>query len=109
MPKKAPANVSKSAAIRDYKTSHPDAKPKAIAAALNKSGYDVTAQYVSMILSTDRRKAGTAKTRTATAKFTRGKGSTVSVDDVLAAKKLVNEIGGVEAAQAAIEAYRSLL
>ena len=108
--KKTKKSMSKAGAIRDYKAAKPDSKPKEIAEYLNSQGFDLTAQYVSMILSNDRRKNGTARTRTATArvKSTGRKPGNLSIDDVLVAKSFVDQVGGIEAAQAAVEAFAKI-
>ena len=113
--KKQPT-LSKASAIRDYKSTNPNAKPKEIAESLAKEGYEMTPQYVSMILSNDRRKSGSTKSRSSGAGNTsfgrRGRPpksrGTVSVDDVLVAKQFVGEMGSVEAAQAAVSAFAKL-
>ena len=112
--KKAAPTLSKSAAIRDYRASHASAKPKEIAEALNGSGYEVTPQYVSMILSNDRKKSGTSKKRGRPAgSKAKPKASTssqqVSMDDLLSAKQLIQSSGGVEQAKAALAAYEKLI
>jgi predicted nucleic acid binding AN1-type Zn finger protein len=110
--KKAAPTQSKSAAIRDYRASHATAKPKEIAEALNGSGYEVTPQYVSMILSNDRKKTGPSKKRGRPA-GTKTKSSTsgqqVSMEDLLSAKQLISATGGLEQAKAALDAYQKLV
>lgn len=106
--------TSKAGAIREFSKSNPDAKPKAIAEALNAKGYTMTAQYVSMILSNDRRKAGKAKTRksTSVAVASVGRRSSsnngLSVDDLRVAKSFVNQVGGIAAAKEAVDALAEL-
>lgn len=102
MARRSKKGASKSAAIRDYKTDHPDSKPKEIAESLNQAGYKITPQYVSTILSNDRTKTSNGRRR-------RGIGASPSMDQLLAVKKLVNEVGGVEAAQQAIAQYSRLM
>ena len=111
--KKKPSQ-SKSDAIRSYKNKHPEVGPKAIAEALNKQGYDVSAQFVSTVLSNDRRKVGLTRSGSAG----RGKLSAVkssarptgklTVDDLIVAKTFVDQMGGVEAAKAAVDTLAQL-
>jgi hypothetical protein len=56
-PEKA-ADPNKSAVIREYKATHTTASPKMIAEALSKQGVDVTAQFVSTVLSNAKKKGG---------------------------------------------------
>lgn len=56
MAKKASAN--KSQVIRDYKAANPSAAPKEIAESLSKTGVEVSAQFVSTVLSNAKKKAG---------------------------------------------------
>jgi hypothetical protein len=103
MARKSKKGASKSAAIRDYKSAHPDAKPKEIAENLNQAGFKITPQYVSTILSNARGKSGQRRRRRG------GIGATSSIAPLLAAKKLVVELGGVEAAQKALAEYGKLM
>lgn len=103
MPKKAKSGPNKSVAIREYKAANPEAKPKQIAEAL--SGLNVSAQFVSTVLSNDKKKGKGAK---------RGpkpgsKAATTDLQSLLHAKKLVTQLGGVDAARAAINALAQLL
>ena len=98
------SNQNKSLAIRQYKIEFPDAKPKEISDVLEKKGFDVSPQYVSTILSNERRKNG----------ITNGGmmllgSSRFSVDDMYLAKQLVGKTGSVKAAKQAIECYSKLL
>ena len=61
MAKKVDGQVNKAEIIRSYYAANPNAKPKAIAEALKEHG--VSAQYVSITLSNDRKKAGKPKSR----------------------------------------------
>lgn len=101
MARRSRKGVSKSAAIREYKAKHKEAKPKEIAANLNQAGYEVTPQYVSTILSGDQRKANGSRRGPRVVRS--------SFENLLAAKKLVSEVGGVEAAQEAIAQYSKLM
>lgn len=88
-----------SAEIRKYVAANPKAKPKAVAEGLAEAGIKVTPVYVSTIVSNDRRKSGKGKRR--------GRKAAASVkgdlvETLLQAKKLVDTLGGIDAAKAAL-------
>lgn len=98
---------NKSLAIRDYKAAHDDAGPKDIAAALSKDGVKVTAGFVSTVLSNDRRKDGKVKKR-------RGRRPAAAagqdaLTNLIQAKKIVDQMGGIEPARKALDALAKLL
>lgn len=120
---KKSSGASKSQVIRDYCEANPKAKPKEVAEALATQGFVVTPQFVSTIRSNAKRKktarrpgrpAGSASTKRA------GRGSAsrpaaakgkedVSIDSLLKAKKIVQEMGGVEDARKALDALSKLM
>ncbi len=106
MAKRTKTRGEKSAAIRDYKTNHPNAKPKEIAETLNQSGLKVTPQYVSTILSNDRRGRRTVGRPVGRP---RKSGAGGAFNHLLAVKRLVSEVGSVQAAQDAISQYSKLI
>ena len=88
--------VNKSAAIRDYKASHPDAKPKEIAEALTaKHGVTITASAVSTTLynAVKLKKSPSPKSKASAS-------SGVSIE---AAVELVKAAGGLEQAKAMLD------
>src|SRR5262245_44934916 len=96
---------NKSEAIRAYKSTHKRAKPKDIAEALGNEGIKVTAAFVSTVLSTARRKKGKGGRR-ASAKPA-GSGSDYS--HLIQARKLADQMGGLEKARAALDALAKIL
>jgi hypothetical protein len=108
MAKRAKKRGEKTQAIRDYRTSNPNAKPAQIAEELNKVGLSVTPQYVSTILSKDK-KTGKGKRRGRPPGRKPAAARTASFDNLLAAKKLVEKAGSVEAAKSAIAQYSELM
>lgn len=110
MAKKAAAGPNKSEAIRNYKSSHASAGPKEVAAALNEQGVKVTAGFVSTVLSNAKRKGGKGKR-----KGGRPKGSTTTVtrgdalSKLVLAKKMSDQLGGVEKAREALDALAKIL
>lgn len=112
MPKKKKA-PNKSQLIRDFAARKPEAKPSAIAAALNKKDVDVTAQYVSIILSNDRRKNSTnlhgqSKGVRKTRATNNSPDNDVALKDLMRIKQLVEDFGSIERADAAMSAFRNL-
>ncbi|MFM1903494.1 MAG: hypothetical protein RLZZ440_1394 [Planctomycetota bacterium] len=89
-------------------------RPVTIIAALQKRGIAVSSPQVSMVLKRmgfrprRRKKAGQAAAGpvSANAKPARGKASKISVEDLVAAKKAISRLGGLDRALAAIEALR---
>ncbi|WP_164101753.1 hypothetical protein [Candidatus Laterigemmans baculatus] len=132
MAKRSAGGPNKSAAIRQYLDSNPEAKPREIVDALKEQGLEVTPAFVSTIKSKSsgggtsapkkrrgRPKAaaqGAAKTtspRTASAPATKrgaaaAGGDTVSVDGLIRAKKLAEELGGVDKVRAALAALEKI-
>lgn len=110
MAKKAAAGPNKSEAIRNYKSSHGSAGPKEISAALNDQGVKVTAGFVSTVLSNAKRKGRKGRRKGGRPK---GSGAGVGRKDALSklvlAKKLSDQLGGVEKARAALDALARIL
>lgn len=92
---------NKSLAIRQYKADFPEAMPKEIAEALSRKGFDVSAQYVSTILSNERRANGRTGRSPAAGQFT--------LPDLHLAKQLVLSTGGVKEAHLAVDCYAKLI
>ncbi len=91
--------VNKSEAVRDYYAQHPDAKPKAVSEALAERGIKVSPASVSTI----KFQASKKGTLPASAAGRKGKparsGGGADFQRLLAAKELVEKVGGVEAAK----------
>jgi hypothetical protein len=115
--KKVAKELNKSAEIRKVATSMKEKgekpRPVAIIALLKKQGIIVSSPQVSMVLKKmgfrprRRRKAGAARPAVASTAGVRKQGSgQISVEDLIAAKKLVSHFGGTERALAAISALR---
>lgn len=100
MKKGSKKSGSKSQAIRDYKAAHPDAKPKAIVAALAEMKITVTPATVSTTLSMDKRKS--KKTR-------KSKDNSSTLETLIQAKKMADQMGGVAKAREALNALAKIL
>jgi hypothetical protein len=104
--------ISKSQAVRDYLAQHRNAMPKEIGPAIKAAhGIDVSPQFISMIKSKFRKapKRRGRKRRTESFATTRRRGrpsngARFSIDDLLSAKKLAQQVGGVDRAQQLIQA-----
>jgi hypothetical protein len=98
MAKKQAASKSKSVAIREYKAKNPYARPKEIADILGQQGVAVTPALVSTILSADRKRSNR-----------RALSRPASVEQLLLAKRLADELGGLDEARNALDALAKLL
>ena len=108
MAKRGRGGVNVSQLVRDYKSQHKRSKPKDIAEALNGQGVKISAQYVSTILSNARRKKG-RKVRGTTAGASDNARGGIDVAQLVKAKKLVDQLGGVGPAKKMIDALAKLL
>jgi hypothetical protein len=99
---------NKSQLIRDFKAANPSAAPKQIAEALGKSGLDVSAQFVSTVLSNAKKKGG--KIGRPGRKPSRPVGVPLdNLQQLIQVKKFVDQIGGLEKAKSAVDALAQLL
>jgi hypothetical protein len=120
---KVSKDVNKSAEIRKVATAmkarNEKPRPVTIIEVLGKQGVEVSSPQVSMVLKRmgfrpRRRRKGAAKaaggvavvTTKGNAKAVRTKATKISVEDLVAAKKAVSRLGGLDRALAAIEALR---
>ena len=106
MAKRGRGGVNVSQLVRDYKSQHKRSKPKDIAAALNAQGTKISAQYVSTILSNARRKKGRKGRRAAVAA---SNGGGLDVAQLVKAKKVVDQLGGIDEAKKMIDALARIL
>lgn len=115
--KKASKGVNKSAEIRKLASAMKEKgekpRPVIIVATLKKQGIDVSSPQVSMVLKRmgfrprKRRKNGAAAPPAAAArKAGAGRAGDISVEDLIAAKRLVGQFGGADRALAAIAALK---
>ena len=87
-----PPKKNKSELIRSYKAKHPDAKPGAIVEALK--AHKISYGLVSNVLHTAK---GKKKSKTGRKPSHNGDG--LNLESLLAAKKLVAQLGGIEHAK----------
>ena len=109
---------TKSQAVRDYIAEHRSAMPKEIGDALRDQGVDVSRQMISNIKQQMKRKRPGRKPRRGAAKAAgrrRGRKPAagagkleISMLDLLAAKDLAAQLGGVDAAKRAVDVLKKL-
>jgi len=107
--------VNKSQAIREYLEQNANAAPKDVAAALQGQGVRVSSQLVSNVktMMGRRAKRGRGAARRKTTRRTTGRGgrvgvASISVQDLMDAKRVVEQVGSVEAVRKALDALESL-
>lgn len=113
--KAARSGVNKSQAIRDFAAQNNSSSPKEIVAGLAAQGIEVSSQFVSTILSNAKRKGkkgrrgrrGRPAANAAAAPANTGGG--VSMKNLIAAKRFVDQFGSVKEAKAAVNAIADLL
>jgi hypothetical protein len=100
---------TKSASIRNYKSQNPTAKPKEIAEALSKAGEKVTPAFVSTVLSNDKRRGKKRKGGRRKGGRPAGAGGMRGFENLVQAKRLADQMGGVAKAKAALDALAKIL
>jgi hypothetical protein len=108
MAKKAKSGPNKSLEIRNYKAANPTASPKEIAEALTKEGVPVSAQFVSTVLSNAKKKGGKVGRRGRKPGRKPAAAAGGNYDHLIKAKKLVDALGGIDKAKAAISALAQI-
>ena len=96
-------------AIRQYKDANPTAAPREIAEALSKTGVEVSAQFVSTVLSNAKKKGGIVGKRGRKPGRPAAAAPASNIQQLIQAKKLVDQLGGVDAARAAVNALAQIL
>ena len=100
--------VNKSEAIRDYLAKHPDAKPKAIIAAMKGRGITVSDSLANAV-KYEKGKSGKKKvTKAPVSRGAKAASGSLSADDLLEAKSLADRLGGIERAKDALETLQKL-
>jgi len=102
----AKRKVNKSQKIRDYKAANPNEGPTAIAKALTAQGLKVSPRQVSTTLTNEKKKKGGVRRKKRRTKVAAR--SKVSVEQILQAKKLAEQMGGVVKAKAALDALSKI-
>jgi hypothetical protein len=106
--KKVPEEtVNKSQAIRDFAEAHPKAGPKETAAALGEQGIDVSAAFVSTV-KTQAKKKRKGRGRKKVVGRAKPAGHTFDASTLVQAKKLAEQMGGIEKAKAALAVLAKL-
>ena len=111
MARKKASGINKSQVIREYLAKNPDASPKQVVEALGADGIEVSEGLASNVKYTSRNKVGTARRRgRPPGRLTRTtrNGASVTAEDLLNAKKLVDNMGGIDVARRAIDTLEQL-
>lgn len=98
---KRKGGVNKSQAIRDYFKAHPEAGPTEVSKALTGKGLAVSVALVSNVRHNMNKKSGFGTRRG------RASGS-VNVDSLRVAKKLADQLGGIDKARHALDVLAEL-
>ena len=109
MARRAKSEVNKSQAIRDYITANPKAKPKDVVTALSEQGVTVTPAFVSTLRSNDKRKGRKGPGRRGRPAGSTKSASSVGIDSLVQAKKLIDKMGGINQARQALDALSKIL
>lgn len=108
--KRGRSGVNQSQAIRGYLAEHPEATPKEIVAGLAQQGVKVSEGLAGNVKYTSRSGRGPGKAR-------RGRGrppgrragaGALTAQDLIEAKRLADQLGGLEQARKALEALEAL-
>ncbi len=107
MAKKKKAGVNKSQAIRDHLAKQPDDGPKAIVVALRKKNIKVTEALVSNVkyVKSGKKKRRRKKKAATTQRTVSDK---ISISTLVQAKKMADQLGGIEKAKTALAALTKL-
>ena len=100
---------NKSKAIRNYLAAHKGAGPTEVAAALKKEGIDVTPAFVSNIKSKSKVIRSKRKVKRGRPVGSGAGGGSISMSALLEAKKLAEQVGGIDKAAEAVAALKRLL
>ncbi len=114
MPRKKTKGPNKSAVIREHLDQHREAKPREIVAALKEKGIVVSPQMVSQIKNKykkhRRRKVdhGVGNVLVKGRRARPRKNGKLSIDQLIAVKRLADEVGGVQVARDALDVLARL-
>ena len=109
------AKVNKSAAIREFAAKNPGMGPTAISKELSAQGITMSPSFVSVVLTKKKspKKTGAARgpgrPRKAAAGASSSSNGALTIDQLKAAKKFANSVGGISEAKAAINALAAVI
>jgi hypothetical protein len=106
MPRTKSKPASKSALIRLFLSDNPKAGPKEIKEALAAKGVEVTDSLISQVKYSKKRRGAKGRRKKALAGHGVGNGL---MEDLVAAKNLADQMGGVEKARSALELLARVL
>ncbi len=99
MAKKKKAAVNKSQLIRDHLAAYPADGPQAIMVALKKKGIEVSESLIGAVKYSGKKKVGSKRPAA---------GDKISLSTLIQAKKMAEQLGGVEKARDALAALSKL-
>lgn len=108
MAKKAATGGSKSQSIRDYLAKNPGASPKQIVADLKEQGIDVSLGLANVVKYSAGRKGGRKKVKRGRPAGTRNGTTGLTMEHLLAVKRLADELGGTDQVRRALEVLEKL-
>ena len=100
--------VNKSQAIRDMLRQQPSASPLAVSESLAKQGVKVSPGFVSTVKSKSGAKKKRRRVKKKVGRPARPAGDTISMSALVQAKRLADQLGGVDKAQDALSALSKL-
>ena len=108
MAKKAATGGSKSQAIRDYLAKNSGASPKQIVADLKEQGVEVSLGLANVVKYSSKRKGGRKKVKRGRPAGSRTSSSGLTMEHLLAAKQVADELGGTEQVRRALDVLDKL-
>ena len=104
----AKSDVNKTQEVKTYMAKNRKATPKEVAVALTAKGIDVTAGYVSTIKSGMKKSKSKKSSQPKKATKKQAPSDKVSISDLVQAKKLVENLGGIEKTKQLLDALSKL-
>jgi hypothetical protein len=108
MARPAAGEINKSEKIREYLGEHRRAKPAQVVEALAEQGVAVNAQYVSMVRGSMKKRKKKRGPKAAATTATAGGSNQFSLNTLVHAKRLADQLGGVTKAKEALDALARL-
>ena len=106
--KRGRSGVNQSQAIRGYLAEHPEATPKEIVAGLAQQGVKVSEGLAGNVKYTSRSGRGPGKARRGRPPGRRAGAGALTAQDLIEAKRLADQLGGLAQARKALEALEAL-
>ena len=108
MAKKKSQGPSKSQAVRDYLTEHPSATASVVVPELAQGGINVSPALVSQVKKRMKQAGGSDGQKAAKKTTAKRSANSLTAENLVEAKKLVDELGGIEQARQALKYLEEL-